>query len=213
MNHARIHAPRHLDVTGLTCLRAEREIFADLSFSVAPGTALLLRGPNGAGKTSLMMCLAGFLHTQQGTIVWQGRDPEQRPGEDMHFIGHQSAVKPDLSVNENLKFWASINGGDPANTANALEAAGIGHTADLDAALLSAGQTRRLALARLLAAPRPVWLLDEPTSALDAAGDKWIAGLIDTHLDQGGLVIAATHLDLALKPASRIKTLDLGATA
>jgi len=210
MNHARTHAPRHLEVSRLTCLRGEREIFADLTFQAEPGTALLLRGANGAGKTSLLLCLAGFLHIHEGTIAWQGRDPEQRPGEDMHFVGHQSAVKPGLSVNENLDFWACLNGGSTKNTMSALEAAGIGHAAHLDAALLSAGQTRRLALARLLVVPRPIWLLDEPTAALDAAGDKWIAGLIDDHLDQGGLVIAATHLDLALKPGDRLNTLTLG---
>lgn len=201
---------RHLDVTNLSCTRNEHQIFADRSFALAPGEALLLTGPNGAGKTSLLLCLAGFLSVPQNSINWKGRDPEQHPGEDIHFIGHQSAVKPGLTVAENLAFWATLNDGNADKVLPSLENAGLGHTTDLDASLLSAGQIRRLALARLLVSPRPIWLLDEPTSALDKDGDKWVASLIDSHLDNGGLVIAATHLELSLKNKNRLKTLELG---
>lgn len=208
-NFAKLPA-RHLDVTNLSCTRGEHQIFADRSFALAPGEALLLTGPNGAGKTSLLLCLAGFLFVPKGQIDWQGRDPEQQLGEDIHFIGHQSAVKPGLTVAESLMFWAKINGGAPNEVHPALEQAGLGHATDLDASLLSAGQVRRLALARLIVSPRPIWLLDEPTSALDKDGDKWVTGLIDAHLDSGGIAIAATHLDLSLKNKKRLKTLKLG---
>lgn len=201
---------RHLKVTTLTCVRGELEIFAQLAFEATPGEAVLVRGPNGAGKTSLLMCLAGFLPISEGRIDWQGRDPDDRPGTDIHFVGHLPAVKPGLTVAENLTFWADMNNGDKNEVAPALVAAGLDHAATLDAALLSAGQTRRLALARLLVAPRPIWLLDEPTAALDTDGGKWITRLIDTHLDNGGITIASTHLDLSLKKSKRVKTLTLG---
>lgn len=201
---------RHLKVTTLACMRGEHEIFTNLGFDAAPGEAVLVRGPNGVGKTSLLMCLAGFLPITSGTIAWQGRNPDDRPNTDMHFIGHQSAIKPGLTTAENLDFWAIINGANTTAVSTALNEAGLEHAENLDAALLSAGQTRRLALARLSVSPRPVWLLDEPTAALDAQGDKWVTQLIDIHLDNGGIVIAATHLDLALKKPARIKTLTLG---
>jgi len=200
---------RQLEVTGLTCVRAEREVFSDVTFSVKSGEAILLRGPNGAGKTSLLMCLASYLPIASGTLTWNGRDPEQRPGEDMHYVGHQSAIKPSLSVAENLAFWANINGGHPDLVPDVLLAARLDHAANLEAMLLSAGQLRRLALARLLVSPRPIWLLDEPTSALDAQGAAWVEQMIDKHLQNGGFVIAATHLDLALQNSPQIKTIML----
>ena len=202
---------RQLVISNLACERGHREIFTNLNFSAGPGEIVLLRGANGVGKTSALMCLAGFLPVASGSIEHHGHDKEQRPDQDIHFVGHLSALKPGLSVVENLVFWAHMLGGDPAYAPDILAAAGLAHAANLDASLLSAGQSRRLALARLNIAPRPLWLLDEPTAALDKAGDQWVASLIETHLDSGGLAVVATHLDLALGKTDRVKTCQLGA--
>ena len=186
----------------------------NVDFSTVSGKALLLRGANGTGKTSLLMALAGYLHISDGTINWRedggsANDDEYSPIQNMHFIGHQHSIKTTLSLGDNLGFWCQLNGGDSNKVQPALEAAGLGHATSLDAALLSAGQSKRLSLARLLVADRPVWLLDEPTSSLDAAGDKWVSSLIDNHLDRGGMVIAATHLNLVLRNSKRVSTMTL----
>ena len=200
---------RTLHVRGLGCSRGGRRVFSDIDLAVAPKQALVLTGANGAGKSSLLMCLSGLIPFD-GVIDWQGRDPErERPGTDLHFISHQTALKPNLTLVENLAFWADLMGGARERVAPALKEARLDHAADLPAALLSAGQTRRLALCRLLVAPRPVWLLDEPTSALDAQGSDWVGELIGAHLDRGGLAIVATHLPLAI--AGTVRTLALGA--
>lgn len=204
---------RNLVVSSLYCSRGGNEILVDLSFSVTAKSILLLRGPNGAGKSTLLMCLAGILRPDEGTIDWQGRDKEQQPGADMHFIGHRQAVKPGLTVKENLQFWADMHGAEQTNIDHALQSAGLAHAADFDSAFLSAGQTRRLSLARLIAIPRPIWLLDEPTSALDASGDKWVADLMTQHVKNGGLIIAATHLDIGKINSKTTQTLQLGANS
>lgn len=208
MNNGSPLPTRDLKVSALAIDRGGKQLLENLTFSADAGESVLIIGPNGAGKTSLLLCLAGILRATAGKIEWQGRHDDDRPGSDIHFIGHRSAVKPGLTVFENLSFWANVYGTNTNSVSSALEQAGLGHAADFDAAFLSAGQTRRLALARLIAAPRPIWLLDEPTSALDAAGDKWICALIDDHISNGGMVITATHLELNLK--SRPKTLNLG---
>ncbi len=209
--------PYKLKVNNLQIMRSSREILSDISFEVNFGEALLLRGANGVGKTSLLMALAGYLHIGQGLIDWQKpikKDDERDVYEDMFFISHLHAMKENLSLRENLKFWAEVNGSDSAIDDNkimeALEKAGLAHGADFDALLLSQGQKKRLSLARLLVSRKPIWLLDEPTAALDSEGDKWVASIIDAHLDAGGLIIAATHLDLEMKKNKRIKTIILG---
>ena len=201
---------RTLSVTGLALRRVERLLFEGLDFKVLPGEILLLRGPNGAGKTSLIKCLAGFLRPDEGSVVFAGQGEEERWQEDVHFLGHLSAVKARLKVSENLAAWAALNGGG-GDVGAALARVGLGAIANLDAGYLSAGQTRRLALARLLVSPRPIWLLDEPTSALDKDGDRLVGALIDEHLSAGGLAVAATHLDLRIGDAGRIRTLEMGA--
>lgn len=197
-----------LDVQALGLSRGGRPVFSEIAFGLAPGTALMLRGANGAGKSSLLMSLAGLLSPQTGAITVTGADPEAPPQGHLHYVGHDPAIKTGMSVSENLGFWADVLGGSPAAVDAALNAAGLGGLLDIDAALLSAGQTRRLALARLIAVSRPLWLLDEPTSALDAQGARWVGRLVSSHLSVGGLAVIATHLDIDV--SGRVETLALG---
>ncbi len=203
--------PRTLRLAGLACRRGELLLFEGLDLTLPPGRLAQLRGPNGAGKTSLLLCLAGIIALAAGTMTVEGRDPEARPGADLGFLPHQTAIKPRLTVTENLSFWAAVNGNGLASLLPALETVGLAPVAGIDAGHLSAGQTRRLALARLIMADRPIWLLDEPTAALDATGEALVGALIDSHLDRGGIVVASTHHDLALADADRITTIVLGA--
>jgi heme exporter protein A len=200
---------RTITVAALSCRRGEQTLFADLQFTVPPGELLLLRGPNGVGKTTLLLALAGIIRPESGSISVTGRHPDDRPGTDLHLFGHQPATKARLSVCENLRFWADMFGGDRALIDRALEAVGLAHIAGLEAGYLSAGQTRRLGLARLLVADRPIWLLDEPTAALDSQGEQLVLGLIDAHLRRGGIAIAATHHDMHLAPPAKVMTLTL----
>lgn len=197
----------HIRVEALSCTRGEQSVFKDISFEASPGEAVLLRGPNGAGKSSLLMCLAGLLQFE-GNINVMGRDSELHENADIHFVSHLPALKPSLSVTQNLTFWARLNGGDPSAIPQALVSAKLDHAADLDAGTLSAGQSRRLSLLRLLVAQRPIWLLDEPTSALDSQGEEWVGSLIDAHLKQDGIAIVATHLDIPLKTTPRIVPIE-----
>lgn len=180
------------------CLRGGREIFARLDFTLTAGEALALTGVNGVGKTSLLRLIAGLLVPAAGAIALEGGAPELTLPEQAHYLGHRDALKPALSVRENLNFWRDFLGGETASAPAALDAVGLGHAADLPAAYLSAGQRRRLSIARLLAVKRPVWLLDEPTAALDAAGQSLFATLMTNHLHGGGLIIAATHGPLGI---------------
>jgi heme exporter protein A len=184
---------------GLRCVRGGREVFAGLDFEASSGEAVAVVGHNGAGKTSLLRLLAGLLALAGGSIALEGGDPELPVAEQAHYLGHRDALKPSLSVAENLGFWHGFLGGEASDAAEALEAVGLGHIAHLPAAYLSAGQRRRLSIARLLAVHRPVWLLDEPTSALDSAGQAVFAGLMTAHLARGGLIIAATHTPLGIE--------------
>jgi heme exporter protein A len=201
--------PYSLEVKNLQLLRSGREILSDVSFKVKAGEALLLRGANGVGKTSLLMALAQYLHIEAGSVNWECKksdDEERYLLEDMHFISHQHSIKGNLSLKENLEFWANLCGGSAKEVKDALVSIGLDMAANFDAALLSAGQKKRLSLGRLLVSQKPIWLLDEPTSALDSEGDRLVAKMIDAHLDMGGLLISATHLDLAMKKNKRIKT-------
>jgi len=178
----------------VTCVRGGREVFAALDFAVASGEALTVTGRNGAGKSSLLRLIAGLLVPAGGTIRLEGGDAERSLAEQCHFLGHRDGLKPSLSVRENLGFWRDFFGGERGLSTDAsLDALGIGHLCELPASYLSAGQRRRLAIARLVATRRPVWLLDEPTSALDAQAQALLAGLMTQHLQRGGLIVAATH--------------------
>jgi heme exporter protein A len=183
---------------GVRCVRGGRDVFSGLDFEVSSGEALAVTGRNGAGKTSLLRSIAGLLTIAGGSIRLEGGDTELTLPEQAHYLGHRDALKPALSVMENLAFWRDFLGGEAVDARENLAAVGLDHAAHLPAAYLSAGQRRRLSMARLLAVRRPVWLLDEPTSALDGAGQGMFAALMGDHLARGGLIVAATHAPLGL---------------
>jgi len=195
--------------SGLTCVRGGREVFCGLDLQASTGELVAVTGRNGSGKTSLLRLIAGLLKPVTGTLSLEGGDAELTLPEQAHYLGHRDALKPALSVSENLLFWRDYLGGELADPAESLYAVGLDHAHHLPAGYLSAGQRRRLCLARLLTVRRPVWLLDEPTSALDKDGQDTLAGLMRDHLNRGGLIVAATHGPLGL-PA---KELRLGDTA
>ncbi len=188
-----------LSGSGIRCVRGGREIFAGLDFEASGGDALAVVGRNGSGKTSLLRLIAGLLIPAGGTIALTGGDSELTLPEQCHYLGHRDALKPALSVAENLSFWADFLGGERSDAAGSLSTVGLDHATHLPAAFLSAGQRRRLSLARLLTVRRPVWLLDEPTTALDTAGQEMFAGLMRDHLGRGGMIIAATHAPLGVE--------------
>jgi heme exporter protein A len=197
--------------------RGGRRLFSNLSFEVASGEALIVSGPNGAGKSSLLRAIFGLLRLGAGAVLLEGGEAERSVGEQAHYLGHADALKSALTAAQNLDFWSALLGGQNASpntretspsSGAALEQLGLGHVVDLPVHALSAGQKRRVALARLLVAYRPLWLLDEPTSALDAAAQLRLADIMRSHLAGGGIVVAATHAPLGL-PARELK---LGAT-
>ena len=213
--------------TGLACIRSDRIVFAGLDFAVSPGGALILSGPNGSGKSSLLRLMAGIASPAAGEIAWNGmpvsEDPE-RFFAQMHYVGHRDAVKPALTVRENLAFHAALRGGRagrPETKSNigtdingdidrALDNVGLAPLADLPARMLSAGQTRRLTLARILATPAPLWLLDEPTIALDYRAVDRLRAAIAAHRAGGGMIVASTNVPLGIDDAA---TIDLAAHA
>jgi len=193
-----------LQASDLACSRGGREVFSGLRFGLGSGEALLVTGPNGAGKSSLLRLIAGLVRPTSGTLSLDGGDPDLTLPEQVHYLGHQDALKPALTVAENLAFWVQFLGGESAATP-ALATTGLASIATLPAAYLSAGQRRRLSISRLIAVKRPLWLLDEPTAALDTAGQATLAALMAEHLSGGGLIIAATHGPIGLEPAAELK--------
>jgi heme exporter protein A len=191
-----------LQAEGLTSIREGRTLFRGLSFAIAAGEALLVRGPNGSGKTTLLRLVAGLLPPTAGRIVLAGSEAPVH--ESVHFVGHFDALKGALTVGENLVFHKNLFGGDGAAVDAALARVGVGGLYGLPAGVLSAGQRRRAALARLLVAERPIWLLDEPSNALDADGQTLVARLMQEQRGRGGMVIAATHARLDLPGAREI---------
>jgi heme exporter protein A len=196
-----------LEVGDLACVRGSRALFRNLYFKVEPGRALLVEGPNGAGKTSLLRVLAGFLAPAAGTISLRidGSDiaEDEERGKHIGWFGHQDGLKPQLTARENLSFFARLYGGNPAYVVPMLDWAGLSRAADFPVQYLSAGQKKRLALARLKLSGRSVWLLDEPFAALDAAGKKLVEHMLAEHCATGGIAIVATHERISLD-ASRM---------
>ncbi len=208
-----------LTVKSLVVDRGDRRIIDDLSFSLRAGETLTLLGPNGVGKTTLIRALAGFLAHQSGEILLEGPglDEEKPVGESCHYVGHANGMKSSLTVIENLSFWSHYFGserrlGKETNTCDdentqpfeqslrvALEQFDLFELADIPAGYLSAGQKRRLGLARLLVSKRPLWLLDEPTVSLDQASVMLLGEAVKAHVAGGGLVVAATHIPLGLE--------------
>lgn len=185
-----------LSVHNLACRRGELTILSGVSFEVSDGEAVILRGPNGAGKTTLLRCLAGLTPPVSGDLG--------TGGDEVAYAGHADGLKAQMSVAENLRFWASVHG--TTEITNAVEAFNLSSLLDRRAMHLSAGQKRRLSLARLVLTGRPVWALDEPTVSLDAEAVGWFAKAVTAHLSTGGSAIIATHIDLGLPSA---RTLDI----
>jgi heme exporter protein A len=178
-------------------------VFAGLDFEVAAGKALAVVGRNGSGKTSLLRLIAGLLLPAGGSVALEGGEAELTLAEQTHYLGHRDALKPALSIAENLAFWRDFLGGEISEMGKSLEeclvAVGLDHATHLPAAYLSAGQRRRLSIARLLAVRRTLWLLDEPTTALDTAGQGLFSSVMRDHLSAGGIIIAATHGPLGIE--------------
>lgn len=194
-----------LEATDLACRRGERLIFAGLSFALAPGAALLLVGPNGSGKSSLLRVLAGLLPPEAGELRWGGEKVASDPAAyraRLHFIGHQDAVKPVLTVGETLRFWAALRGVPAAP--DALARFRLEEVADWPCRFLSSGQRRRLALSRLVASPAPLWLLDEPATGLDDVSVGDLESAVAEHRRGGGIAVLSTHAPIALPAAETI---------
>ena len=193
-----------LAASDIACQRGGRTIFEGLSFELAPGEALLLSGPNGAGKTSLLRQIAGLLPLAAGKISLDGAGGDAELPELCHYVGHLNAVKASLSLRENLAFWVGFLGENGGSLDRALAAFGLASLAEFPAGLLSAGQKRKLALSRLFAAPRPIWLLDEPQVSLDAASVRLLDAAIKNHLEAGGIAMVASHTPLETKFARQL---------
>ncbi len=198
-----------LAAANLTIGRGGQALASGLSFVLERGQALLVTGPNGAGKSTLLRTLAGLLSAIEGRISVTGTGLESGTpaGLCAHYLGHADGLKGALTVQENLQFWAAMLGGrgPQPDIAGALACVGLSHVADFPAGYLSAGQKRRIALARLLVAERPLWLLDEPATALDAASQDRLAAMMQTHRARGGVIIAATHAPLGLEDARELR--------
>jgi heme exporter protein A len=187
---------------GISCQRGGRLLFEGLSFALEPGESLLVSGPNGAGKTSLLRLIAGLLPLQAGRI--EGGDASVPLPELCHYVGHLNGIKSALTLGENVRFWVDFLGGDDAELDSAYRRFGLEELRDLPAGILSAGQKRKLALLRLFAAPRPIWLLDEPSVSLDAASAKVLDTAIAQHLAEGGIAVVASHTPLKVKFAHEL---------
>jgi heme exporter protein A len=208
-----------LIVEGLTCKRAHRVILRQLSFRVKAGEAFIITGRNGVGKSTLLAALSGHLLPFSGSVRWVGSiEDDTHLAECHHFIGHKDGLKSALTVEDNLSFAQSVLGNAMLSPFEALKIFGLIHARLIPVAYLSAGQRRRVALARLLVAYRPLWLLDEPVSALDQSAQELFTKVMRQHLAKGGLIVAATHAPLGLDNAATLNltwemSLDPEATA
>lgn len=201
----------HLTAENLGVRRGEDFIFMNISFKLSDGEALVLAGRNGSGKSTLLRTVAGLLRPERGQVKIAGEviEAEMRPSEACHYLGHRNAMKTELTVSENLRFWkdflGDFHGAAGVAIDEAAESVGLARITHLPFGYLSAGQQRRFAMAKLLVAWRPVWILDEPTAALDRAADDMFTDLVKGHLAKGGIVLAATHQPLGLEKAQEIQ--------
>ena len=187
----------------LVCVRGDRQIFYDISFEVGAGTSLVLKGPNGAGKTSLLRMITGFLQPSSGVLKLEGGDPDLEIAQQCHYVGHLDGIKKNFSVFENASFYNSylsfsVEGQNIEKINASLEAFRLTELSDFPAKILSAGQKRRLGLARLVAATRPIWVLDEPTVSLDTASQELLFEQVRKHVANGGMLITSTHIPLGI---------------
>jgi len=199
-----------LEVSDLAARRGEDRIFSEVNFALQAGEALVLTGRNGTGKSTLIRVMAGLLPPDAGRVtVTVSGTVVPRAAEAMHYLGHRNAMKREMTVEENLVFWkgfmGDFEGGRGLTPDQAAERLGLASLLHLPFGYLSAGQQRRMAMAKLLVAWRPVWLLDEPTAALDRQSDALFAGIMKEHLGRGGIIVAATHQELGLEDAKRLE--------
>ena len=201
-----------LALKNLACVRGDKLLFEGFSLEAASGEIFEIKGPNGVGKSSLLRIIAGLAPAHEGEMVLASGDyPDLAIEDHAHFLSHQNALKEGLSVIENLNFWHHFSQEQGLLPNQALEQVALPHLADLPVGVLSAGQKRRVAFARLLVDRRAIWLLDEPTAALDASADELVGGLISNHAKLGGIVLAATHLPLQIDTSQvSVKTVELG---
>lgn len=201
-----------LSADGLACVRGGRAVFAGLDARIETGEAVFLVGPNGSGKSSLLRVLSGLLPPASGRLSWHDvavRDEPETHRARLHYVGHANALKAVTTTVEALGFWARLLGGDGSSVPDALRRVRLDDIAGEPVLYLSAGQKRRLALARLLVSRRPLWLLDEPTVGLDVESVATFEAMLREHLEAGGLAVVATHL--AIDTGGRGRTLDLSA--
>lgn len=194
---------------GLAARRGSEPVFEGIGFRLAAGQAMAVTGPNGAGKSTLLRVLAGFLRPQAGSARMEGvGDAPAEIAAHAHFLSPLNAMKPALTVRENLGFWRGFGDAHWLTPDEALDRVALGHVIDVPFSDLSTGQRRRVALARLFVTKKSVWLLDEPTSGLDARAEAAFAGLIADHMAQGGIAIAATHLPIDVPGMKRLRFTD-----
>ncbi len=190
---------------GLSAERGGEAVFSAVAFSVDAGAALLVTGENGTGKSTLLRVVAGLLEPVAGTVRLERHEAGADIASACHYLGHSNAMKPALTVTENLVFWQDFLGDPELSPADALDRVGLGDIGHLPFGYLSTGQRRRASIARLLVSARPVWLLDEPTAGLDRASERRFAGLMRGHLDAGGIILAATHMPIGLDDAAELR--------
>ena len=204
---------RGMRIENLALTRGERPLFKGLSFEIAAGEAVALTGANGAGKTSLLRAVAGFIRPDSGAVCFVGSqgdlDAEEARRQYLHLLGHQEGLKPTRTARQEFEFQARYLGGTPDAAANAIERLNLEPLLDLETRKLSAGQKRRLSFARLLAAPRSLWLLDEPLAPLDEIWRGNIAALMAEHINAGGMILAAVHDPLPI-PTTALNLGGLG---